>query len=111
EAPDVRVVERSVDLVDQAERARPVLEDREHQRHRGQRLLAAGEELYALQALAPRLRDGGDDALARGDDVAASRERGALVEQHQAGLAAAEERREGLLEVLVDDGERLLEAL
>jgi hypothetical protein len=42
-------------LVEQAERARLVLEHAEHQRDRGQRLLAAREQLHALQPLARRL--------------------------------------------------------
>ena len=63
EPADVRIVERRVDLVEQAERARPVLEDGEHQRHRGQRLLAAREQLDALEPLAWRLRDDVDAAL------------------------------------------------
>ena len=92
EPADVGVVERRVDLVEQAERARLVAEDREHQRDRGQRLLAAGEQLHALQALARR----------RGDDVDAAFERIAFVEQRDAGAAAAEQRRERLLEVGVD---------
>src|SRR5262249_31786959 len=101
EAADVGVVERRVDLVEQAERARAVLEDGEHQRHRGEGLLAARKELNALQALARR----------RGDDVDAALERVAFVEWYQAGLAVAVERGERPGEVLVDDGERLLEAL
>src|SRR5262245_40472666 len=101
EAADVGVVERRVDLVEQAERARLVLEHAEHQRDGGERLLAAREELHALQALAGRLRDDLDAAL----------ERIALVEQREAGAAAAEQRAEHLLEVLVDGGERLAEAL
>ena len=90
EPADVGIVERRVDLVEQAERARAVLEDREHQRHRGQRLLAARQQLHALQPLARRL----------GDDVDAALELIVLVEQRQAGAAAAEQRRERLLEVL-----------
>ena len=79
EPADVRLVERRVDLVEQAERARLVLEQPEHQRDRRERLLAAGEQLHALQALARRLRDDLDAAL----------ERVVLVEQRQAGAAAA----------------------
>ena len=65
------------------------LKMREHQRDGGQRLLAAREQLDALQALARRLRDDLDAAL----------ERVVLVEQREAGAAAAEERAERLLEV------------
>src|SRR5579864_6797091 len=65
EAADVGVVERRVDLVEQAERARLELEHAEHERDGGQRLLAAREQLHALQALARRLRDDLDAALER----------------------------------------------
>src|SRR3546814_5181230 len=44
EAADVGLVERRVDLVEQAERRRVELEDREHQRHGGHRLLAARKQ-------------------------------------------------------------------
>src|SRR5205085_4982140 len=57
--------------------------------------------LHALQALARRLRDDLDPAL----------ERIVLVEQREAGAAAAEQRAERLLEVGVDRRERLAEAL
>ena len=40
EAVDIGVVERRVDLVEHAERARPVVEDREEQGQAGERLLA-----------------------------------------------------------------------
>ena len=46
-----------------------------------------------------------------GDDLDAALERIVLVEQRQAGAAAAEQRAERLLEVAVDGGERLGEAL
>src|SRR5436190_23453345 len=97
ESSDVRVVERRVDLVEQAEQARLVPEDREHQRDGGERLLAARQQLHALQPLARR----------RGDDVDAAFERIVLVEQRQTGAAAAEERAEGGLEVLLNRGKRL----
>jgi hypothetical protein len=63
--------------------------------------LAAREQLDALQPLARRLRD----------DLDAAFERIVLVEQRQAGAAAAEQRAERRLEVAVDRGERLGEAL
>ena len=47
EAADVRVVQRRLDLVEQVERRRPREEDREQERDRGQRLLAAGEQRQA----------------------------------------------------------------
>jgi len=49
---DVRVVERRVDLVEQAERARLGEEDREQQRHRNQRALARREQVDPLGAFA-----------------------------------------------------------
>src|SRR5207245_6768092 len=88
------------DLVEQAEGARLVLEQSEHQRNGGERLLAAGEQLDALQALARGLRDDLDAAL----------ERVGLVEQGQPGAAAAEECAEGLLEVAIDRRKRVGEA-
>src|SRR5262245_31671990 len=100
EPADIGVVERRVDLVEEAERARLVFEHAEHQRNGGQRLLPAGEQLYALKALARRLRDDLDPAL----------QRIALVEQRQAGAAAAEQCAESLLEIPVDGGERFVEA-
>src|SRR5439155_23292814 len=78
-----------------------VLEQAEHQRDGGQRLLAAREQLDALKPLAGRLRDDLDAAL----------ERIVLVEQRQPRAPAAEQRAEGLLEVAVDRRERLGEAL
>src|SRR5262245_20505835 len=101
EPADIGVVEGGVNLVEQAERARLVLEHAEHQRDGGQRLLAAREQLDALKALAGRL----------GDDLDPALERIGLVEQRQAGAAAAEERAEGFLKVAVDRGERLVEAV
>ncbi len=77
------------------------LKQAEHQRDGGQRLLAARQQLHALQALARRL----------GDDLDAALERIVLVEQRQAGAAAAEQRAERLLEVVVDRRKRLGEAL
>src|SRR5204863_9985295 len=78
-----------------------VPEQAEHQRNRRQRLFPAGQQLYALQPLAGRL----------GDDLDAALERIGLVEQRQAGAAAAEQRAEGLLEIAIDGRERLGEPL
>src|SRR6185295_14934077 len=50
------VVERRVDLVEQAERRRVELEQRAHQRDRGERLLAARKEMDARVSLARRVR-------------------------------------------------------
>ena len=54
EAPDVRVVERGLDLVQEVEGARPGEEEREEERDRAERLLAAGEEREPRDALAGR---------------------------------------------------------
>src|SRR5712692_3915881 len=97
EPADVGVVERRVDLVEEAERARLVLEEAEHERDGGERLLAARQELDVLEPFPRWLRDDLDPAL----------ERIVLVEQREAGAAAAEERAEGCLEVQVDRRERV----
>ena len=52
EAVDVEVVEGGLDLVEDVERARAGEEDREQERERGHRLLAAGEQREALGRLA-----------------------------------------------------------
>ena len=52
EARDVRVVERGLDLVEEVEGARPREEEREEERDRPERLLAAGEEREPRDALA-----------------------------------------------------------
>src|SRR5690606_4263549 len=83
------------------ERRRLDEEDGEDQRDRGERLLAAGKQVDALQLLARRL---GHDLDARLVLVVA-------LDQHQPRAAAVEEPREDLLELLVDDRERLPEAL
>ena len=101
ETADVGLVEGRVDLVEQAERARLELEDREHQGHGGQRLLASRQKLNALQALAGRL----------GDDVDAALQQIGLVEQDEPRPAAAEQGGEGLLKMGVDGVERLAEPL
>ena len=55
EAADVRVVERGLDLVEEVERARPREEEREEERDRAERLLAAGEQREPRDLLARRL--------------------------------------------------------
>src|SRR5918996_2283966 len=65
ETADIRIVERRVDFVEQTERTRLVFEHREHQRDGRQRLLAAGQQLNALESLPRRLRDDLDAALER----------------------------------------------
>src|SRR5438094_903423 len=101
EAADVGIVERRIDLVEEAEGARLVLEHAEHQRDGGQRLLAAREQLDALQPLAGWLRDDLDAAL----------ERIGFVEQRQPGAAATEQRAERLLKIAIDGEERFRETL
>ena len=101
EARDVRVVERSLDLVEQVEGAGPREEEGEQERDRAQRLLAAGKQREARDALArgPQLDlDPSLPVLALGLD------------QAQAALAPREERGGDLLEVLRDGVERLGEA-
>ena len=100
EALGVGIVERRVDLVEQAEGRGIELEEREDERDRGERLLAARQELDRLVLLPRGLREhlqaGVEDLLAR---------------ELEARVAAAEERREHLLEVRVDRVERLLQEL
>ena len=99
EAADVVLVERRVDFVEQAERRGIEIEDREHQRDRGQRLLAARELVNAAVALARRARHDGD----------AGRQH-VFADQLQVRVAAAEQLREFVLEAVVDAVERVLEA-
>src|SRR5205823_13897221 len=101
EALVVDLVERRVDLIEDAERRRLVAEDREQQRQRGQGPLAAGEQRDRLVLLAGRLRRELDAAL----------QYVLLVEQLHPGRAAAEERREDLAEVDVHRREGLAEQL
>src|SRR5450759_964080 len=101
EAVDVRLVERGVDFVEDAERRRLVLEDRDEERDGRERLLAAREEADRLVPLARGLRH----------DLETRVERIALVQQMHRGRAAVEEALEHLAEVEVHGGERLLKAL
>src|SRR5439155_15328312 len=55
EPPDVRVVERRLHLVEQVERTRPREEEREEERDRPERLLAAGEQREPRDPLTGRL--------------------------------------------------------
>ena len=102
EAGDVRVVERGLDLVEEVEGARPREEEREQERDRAERLLAAGEERE------PR------DALPRGAELDLDsrlvRPRSSALDESEPALTAGEERRRDLLEVVRDRGERLREA-
>src|SRR4030095_15545175 len=100
ESSDIRIVERRIDLVEQTERTRLVLENRKHQRDRRQRLLASREQLDALQTF----------ARWRGDDVDAAFERIVLVEQRQPGAPSSEEGAEGALEIFLNRRKGLGEA-
>ena len=98
EAADVRLVQRRVQLVEQAERRGLDHVEREQQRHGREGLLAAGEQRDALELRAGGLRDDLDAALqdVLGDDELERRP------------AAAEEGLEGVREVLLDLLEGLL---
>src|SRR5690242_20129712 len=100
EAVRVRVVEWRVDFVHQAERRGIELEQREDQRDRRQRLLAARKLVDRRIALARRMRD-----------YLHARIENFLAGQQQLRLTAAEERRKELREIGVDDVERLLQQL
>ena len=91
EALGVGVVQRRVDLVQQAERRRIQLEQREHQRDRGERLFAAREQLDRLVLLARRRAITCRPASRISSPVSC-----------RLRLAAAEQRREHFAEMLVD---------
>ena len=55
EAHDIRLIQRGVHLIEQAERRRIRLQQREEQRRRDQRALAAGEQRQVLHLLARNL--------------------------------------------------------
>ena len=88
---DVGLVERGIDLVEDAERRRSNLENGEDEAHRGERLLAAAHELDAGELLARRL----------GDDVDSRLEHVLGVGQSQLGATAAEHARKDLSEALL----------
>src|SRR5262245_29756610 len=102
---DVRIVEGRVHVVEHAERAGPVVEDREEQGQSRERPLPAGHERHSLEALTPRLRHQFDAQL-QGVFFA-------LLGRHHAelGAPALEEPLEDLGEVPVDLVERFLETL
>src|SRR6266446_6673616 len=100
---DVRLVERRVHFVEQAEGSGLDEEDGEEQRDRRQRLLPAGEQVHRGQLLARRLGHDLHSRLGRGV--------GRVLHQLQLRLAAAEQARKDLLEALVDQQEGLLEPL
>ena len=99
EAADVVLVERRVHFVEQAERRRIQFEDREDERHGGERLLAARQHADRAVPLAGRARH---DGHARLEHV--------LADELEVRHAAAEQARELLLQAGVDPIERFLEA-
>ncbi len=101
ETADVGFVERRVDFVEDAERARLETEHSDQERECRHGLFAAREQHDILQALARRLRDDVDAAIAGTIR---------LGETHFAA-AAAEESTESLAKIAVDDGESLFEFL
>ena len=99
EAADVGLVQRRVHFVQQTERRGIQLEDREHQRHRGHRLLAAGQQRDVGHALAGRTghdRDAGVEQILAGE--------------FEIGVTAAEQARIEFLHAGVDAVEGVLEA-
>ena len=101
EAADVGLVERRVHFVEDAERARLIAEDGDEQRQRSERFFAAGKQQNVLQALAGRLRDDVDAAIAGAIGLA----------QAHLAVTAAEERLKGDGELRVDESEGVLELL
>src|SRR5262249_36586681 len=101
EPSDVGVVERRIDLVEHAERTRPVPEDRNQQRESGQRLFASREQEHVLQSLARGLRN----------DVDAALQHVALVQEPQVALAAPEQDLEYVDKILPDLRECVLKLL
>src|SRR5438093_718601 len=100
---DVRLVERGVHFVEEAERSRFDQEDGEDERDRGQGLLSAGEAVHRRELLARRWRH---DLHAR-----LRRRVRRILDELQLRLAAAEEAGEYLLEAVVDELKGLAEAL
>ena len=100
---EVDVVEGGLDLVEHVERARPGLEQRDEERHGGQRALATGQQRQPLDLLARRA----------GLDLDAGGEHVLRVGQHQPASTAGEQPGEHLLElhghVGVGGGEHLLD--
>src|SRR5690606_586261 len=99
-ATDVGLVERGVDLVEEAKGARLDQENPENQANGGQGFLTAREQLEALDLLAWRLRHDLDPGV---QEVVG-------LGHHQLGTATIEEAREELLEHVVDGVEGLFEA-
>ena len=95
EIADVRVIQRSFDLIQNTEWRGFELEHGEQQRNGGQRALAAGEQAQKLTFLSRRLNN----------NVNAAVQRILRVHQEQLRLAAAKEAREGFGEVPLEFGE------
>src|SRR5437588_9125700 len=99
ETPDVRFVERCIDLVEQTERRRPIMKYSQDQCEGGHRLFTAREKEHILQTLARWLRDyvyTGFKFVVR-------------VNQTHLATAAAEEFLEQFAEVLIDLLKRVAE--
>ena len=104
QAPQVRVVQGGLDLVHDVEGRGPRPEDRDEERHRGQRPLPAAQQRQALDPLARRARldlDAGGEHVVR-------------IGEHEPPLAAGEEPVEDDRELAgrigVGPGEGLLDA-
>src|SRR5664280_2480400 len=96
EPADVRLVERGIHLVEDAERDGPHFEHREEERDGGQGALAPGEHRERLRLLAGRT----------GDDLHAGRRQVGRVGQAEAGEPAAEELLEAPVERRLEGKER-----
>ena len=98
-ALDIGVVERGVHLIEHADRRRIGQEHREDERHRGQRLFAAGQQRHGHGLLAGRARKNVEPRL-----------QGIIAfDELQFRRAAVEQQREQLLEMgvhLVEGGEQ-----
>src|SRR5437868_14049112 len=92
EAVDIGIVERRIDLVEDADRRRVGQEHGEDQCDRGQCLLAPRQQREVLQTLPGRARQ----------DVEAAVERVAIADPGKLGLAAAEQALEQLAEMAVE---------
>ena len=101
ETVDVRFVQRRIQFVQHAERARLDLVNREQQRHGGHGLLAAGQQRNGLQLFAGRT----------GDDIDAAFQHIAFVHQNQVRFAAAENLGEHGAEIVANLLEGLREHL
>ena len=101
EAADVGVVQGSVHLVQNAERARPDQEQRERETQRGQRLLPAGQELHGTQAFPRRLDFDFDSGLGQV----------AVIGQHDARFAAFDQAGVHVTEFFVHPPERVPKAV